>query len=49
MIVAGRDAPRELVEFADLVAEMREVKHPYRAGVTAQKGIGYYQSGSEPP
>lgn len=41
IVITGRDAPPELVEFADLVTEMREIKHPYRAGVKAQKGIEF--------
>lgn len=40
VILTGRDAPAELVEFADLVTEMQEVKHPYRTqGIKAQSGI----------
>ena len=42
LIITGRDAPKELIAFADLVTEMREVKHPYRdQGIRAQKGIEY--------
>jgi cob(I)alamin adenosyltransferase len=41
VIVTGRDAPPELIDFADLVTEMREVKHPYRAGIKAQPGIEF--------
>lgn len=42
VILTGRDAPAELVEFADLVTEMREVKHPYRLqGIRAQAGIEF--------
>lgn len=39
VLVTGRDAPASLIEMADLVTEMREVKHHYKAGVMAQKGI----------
>ncbi len=39
--VTGRNAPDELVEIADLVTEMKLVKHPYRSGVKAQKGIEF--------
>ncbi len=39
--VTGRDAPRELMAAADLVTEMRAVKHPLQSGVTAQKGIEF--------
>ena len=41
IIMTGRDASPELVEFADLVTEMTEVKHPYRQGIKAQPGIDY--------
>ncbi|MDA0232517.1 MAG: cob(I)yrinic acid a,c-diamide adenosyltransferase, partial [Chloroflexi bacterium] len=42
VVLTGRHAPAELIEFADLVTEMKMVKHPYREqGVTAQKGIEY--------
>lgn len=41
IILTGRDAPAELVQMADLVTEMREVKHPYYAGITAQPGLDY--------
>jgi cob(I)alamin adenosyltransferase len=41
VIITGRYAPPELIEFADLVTEMREVKHPYRLGIKAQPGIDF--------
>jgi cob(I)alamin adenosyltransferase len=41
VIVTGRNAKSELVELADLVTEMTEVKHPFRAGVKAQQGIEF--------
>ncbi len=41
IVITGRDAPEELVAFADLVTEMREIKHPYHSGVQAQKGIEF--------
>ena len=41
VVLTGRDAPAALAEHADLVTEMREVKHPYHAGVLAQKGIEF--------
>ena len=41
VIITGRDAPQELIDFADLVTEMREVKHPYKKGVKAQPGIDF--------
>lgn len=39
LILTGRRAPQELIERADLVTEMREVKHYYQQGVEARKGI----------
>jgi cob(I)alamin adenosyltransferase len=40
--VTGRNAPAALVELADLVSEIRAIKHPYREqGVKAQKGIEF--------
>lgn len=41
VILTGRDAAPELVGFADLVTEMREVKHPFQEGIKAQPGIDY--------
>jgi cob(I)alamin adenosyltransferase len=41
VVLTGRDAPPELIDFADLVTEMREIKHPFAAGVKAQKGIEF--------
>jgi cob(I)alamin adenosyltransferase len=41
IVVTGRDAPKELIDAADLVTEMREVKHPFQAGIRAQKGIEF--------
>ena len=39
LILTGRCAPDEIIEAADLVTEMREVKHYYNAGVQARRGI----------
>jgi len=39
LVLTGRRAPRELIARADLVTEMREVKHYYQQGVTARRGI----------
>ncbi len=39
VVITGRKAPKELIAAADLVTEMRKVKHPFDAGVPAQKGI----------
>lgn len=41
VIITGRNAKPELIEFADLVTEMEMVKHPFRSGVKAQKGIEF--------
>lgn len=41
VIITGRDAPQEMIDFADLVTEMREVKHPYKKGVKARPGIDF--------
>lgn len=41
IVVTGRNAKPELIEAADLVTEMTMVKHPFRAGVKAQKGIEF--------
>ncbi len=41
IVVTGRDAPPALIEAADLVTEMREVKHPFHAGIRAQRGIEF--------
>ena len=41
LVITGRGAPPELIEYADLVTEMVEVKHPFRNGVFGQPGIEY--------
>jgi cob(I)alamin adenosyltransferase len=41
IIVTGRNAKPELIEAADLVTEMEAVKHPFAAGIKAQKGIEF--------
>lgn len=41
LVLTGRGARPEVVEAADLVTEMRKVKHPYRSGVKAQKGVEF--------
>jgi cob(I)alamin adenosyltransferase len=41
VIMTGRDAPEELVEYADLVSYIQEVKHPFDRGISARRGIEY--------
>ena len=41
LVVTGRNAKPELIEIADLVTEMTMVKHPFRSGVKAQRGIEF--------
>jgi cob(I)alamin adenosyltransferase len=41
LILTGRYAPKELVDAADLVTEMKEIKNPYSLGEKARKGIEY--------
>jgi len=41
LVLTGRNAPEEIVEVADLVTEMKEVKHPFSRGTGARKGIEY--------
>ena len=41
LVLTGRNAPPQIIERADLVTEMREVKHPFTQGIAAQKGIEY--------
>jgi cob(I)alamin adenosyltransferase len=41
VVLTGRYAPKAVIELADLVTEMREVKHHYQKGVQAREGIEY--------
>ena len=41
VILTGRDAPQPLIDYADLVTEMREVKHPFQQGLKAQPGLDF--------
>jgi cob(I)alamin adenosyltransferase len=41
VVITGRDAHEKLIEFADLVTEMREVKHPFSLGIKAQPGVDF--------
>jgi cob(I)alamin adenosyltransferase len=41
VVVTGRNAKPDLVEMADLVTDMTQIKHPYRGGIKPQRGIEY--------
>ena len=41
LVITGRSAPPALLEFADLVTEMKEIKHPYQDGIQGQPGIEF--------
>jgi cob(I)alamin adenosyltransferase len=41
VVCTGRYAPQELLNIADLVTEMADIKHPFRAGIPAREGIEY--------
>ncbi len=41
IVITGRNAKDELIEMADLVTEMEQVKHPFRSGVKAQVGVEF--------
>jgi cob(I)alamin adenosyltransferase len=41
VVITGRYAPPELVDYADLVTEMTEIKHPFKTGIKAQRGIEF--------
>jgi cob(I)alamin adenosyltransferase len=41
IVITGRNAKEELIEMADLVTEMEQIKHPFRSGVKAQKGVEF--------
>lgn len=41
LIMTGRGCPEEFIDRADLVTEMREVKHPFHCGVKAMQGVEY--------
>jgi cob(I)alamin adenosyltransferase len=41
LVLTGRGAPPELIEAADLVSEVRPIKHPYERGIKAQRGIEF--------
>ncbi len=39
VVITGRGAPQALIDVADTVTEMKDIKHAYRAGIMAQKGV----------
>ena len=41
VVLTGRNAHEKIIEIADLVTEMREIKHPYQKGIKAQRGIEF--------
>jgi cob(I)alamin adenosyltransferase len=41
LVLTGRNAPKALIDAADLVSEMREIKHYYQKGTKARKGIEF--------
>ena len=41
VILTGRDAPIEICDYADLVSVIEEAKHPYKAGIKAQRGVDF--------
>ncbi|MHB8157966.1 MAG: cob(I)yrinic acid a,c-diamide adenosyltransferase, partial [Desulfocucumaceae bacterium] len=41
LVLTGRNAPQSLIDRADLVTEMKEIKHPYAKGIKAQKGVEF--------
>ena len=41
LVLTGNYAPSEIIAIADLVTEMKEIKHPYKLGIKAKKGIDY--------
>ena len=41
LIFTGRGATKKIIESADLVTEMKEIKHPFKKGIKARKGIEY--------
>ena len=41
LVLTGRYAPKEIIEIADLVTEMKEIKHPFQKGIPPRKGIEY--------
>ena len=41
LVLTGNHAAEEIIELADLVTEMKEIKHPVKSGIKAKKGIDF--------
>src|SRR3989344_2528794 len=41
LVLTGHKLPNSLIKYADLVTEMKEIKHPYRQGILAKKGLDF--------
>ena len=41
LVLTGRDVPQEVIDLADLVTEMKMIKHPFEKGINAREGIEY--------
>ena len=41
LVITGRSAPKALIALADLVTEMKVIKHPYEQGIVAQAGVEF--------
>ena len=41
LVLTGNHAAKEVIEIADLVTEMKEIKHPFKSGIKAKKGIDF--------
>jgi cob(I)alamin adenosyltransferase len=41
VVITGRDAPEAIIDVADTVTEMTEIKHAYQQGIRAKRGIDY--------
>ena len=41
LVITGRGAPPELIDIADIVSEIKEIKHSFRKGIKARKGIEF--------
>ena len=41
LVLTGNHAKKEIIDIADLVTEMKEIKHPFKSGIKAKKGIDF--------